>query len=814
VILPLNNKIKTLLFIDLFLLIICSAGIYHIYIRTGLHIKIECQNDMLLVVRASDSSLNDVIYPGDRILEVENEKVTNKEGIEFICDRHAIGDVIELLLYREGQKKYISIPLIRYYSYSYLVILVLVGLFYFSIGIFVFLKRPQDRVAFVFHCITVGTGVIMMTTWGKYTLMPDWLGPGLRCVNSAAYAFTPVLFVHLSLIFINRTSKYQIPFIRVLYAVSLALSVWMIFTFITAVNLNSLEWFDNFLTGFNINRLYFAASMFFGVANFFYSYRKAREESERRKLRWVLLGLILGPLGFVLLWQIPEVITSYGLVPEEFILLIAAIAPATFAIAIVKYHLMDVDLIINRSSVYIVVIIFVLGLYTAIVGTIAFIVGQLTVERSIIVSAVSAVFIALLFEPMRQRVQKIIDTKFFRVRYNYRLAQKKIMEQIDAFVDIRQLAEFVLNQLDMLLQIEKKALLYKDDSSGRWQIAGDKSCNQMEYTIENHRHPLITTQEFVEAGLSFEPLTSKICKDPKIVLILPVMSQRADNNAFLLLGKKKSCTPFSLEDVDLLKTVAVQTGISIDRINLQKRLVIQYAETERLKELNDLKSYFISSVSHDLQTPLTSIRMFAELMQTKKNITGKDQKEYLQIIEGESNRLSRLIKNVLDVSKIERGVKTYRFSKVNLNEITYSVLQLMKYQLQQSGFKTEIDMPQDEINIRADTDALIDALTNLITNAIKYSPKEKFVGIKAELEHSRVILHIKDKGIGISTKEYDDIFEPFYRSDPGRFQNKGGLGLGLTIVRHIMDAHGGTISVASIPGEGSTFSLSFPIDKE
>jgi signal transduction histidine kinase len=142
------------------------------------------------------------------------------------------------------------------------------------------------------------------------------------------------------------------------------------------------------------------------------------------------------------------------------------------------------------------------------------------------------------------------------------------------------------------------------------------------------------------------------------------------------------------------------------------------------------------------------------------------------------------------------------------------VLDLMKYPLQLSGFKLEVVIPINELYIRADADALTTGLTNLITNAIKYSPQEKYLGIKTELVENNVLLHLKDKGIGIPEAEHEHIFETFYRSDSGKDQNKGGLGLGLTIVRHMVNAHGGTITVTSAPEDGSTFTLSFPIYKE
>jgi two-component system phosphate regulon sensor histidine kinase PhoR len=173
-----------------------------------------------------------------------------------------------------------------------------------------------------------------------------------------------------------------------------------------------------------------------------------------------------------------------------------------------------------------------------------------------------------------------------------------------------------------------------------------------------------------------------------------------------------------------------------------------------------------------------------------------------------------LIKNVLDFSKIERGVKTYHFRKTDLVEVMHLVVRLMRYPLQQSGFKTEIDLPPTAIYIRADADALVEALTNIIANAIKFSPNEKYLAIRIEATDKHILVHLKDKGVGISEKERTSIFDTFYRSDTGKNRDKGGLGLGLAIVQHIVKAHKGRITVSSTLGKGSTFSLSFPLMKE
>jgi len=239
-------------------------------------------------------------------------------------------------------------------------------------------------------------------------------------------------------------------------------------------------------------------------------------------------------------------------------------------------------------------------------------------------------------------------------------------------------------------------------------------------------------------------------------------------------------------------------------------LITERIESERLDELNRLKSYFISSVSHDMKTPLTSIKMFAELLQTSSEIKSERSKEYLEIIEGESSRLSRLIDNVLDFSKIERGVKQYRFENISLNEIVLQTLKMMQYQFKLQKFSVESILSNEEKTIHADKDALEEALINLISNSIKYSRDKKVIRVSTYPKDDSMALAVEDEGIGIDKKDLDDIFNPFFRTDSKEVQRTGGAGLGLSIVKHIMDAHKGKIEVQSEPGKGSRFTLLFP----
>jgi len=185
-------------------------------------------------------------------------------------------------------------------------------------------------------------------------------------------------------------------------------------------------------------------------------------------------------------------------------------------------------------------------------------------------------------------------------------------------------------------------------------------------------------------------------------------------------------------------------------------------------------------------------------------------REYLQIIEGETERLKRLIDNVLDFTKIEKNIQTYKKSHVRLNNLVNEVAEAMRYQFEMARISLMVNLEERELEIIADKDAIEQALINLLSNAIRYSEKNTTVEIITGIQNGYVCIKVSDNGIGIDKESIDKIFEPFYRCADDIKKAKG-TGLGLSIVKHIVDSHNGKIEVKSKPGKGSEFTLLFPM---
>jgi signal transduction histidine kinase len=221
----------------------------------------------------------------------------------------------------------------------------------------------------------------------------------------------------------------------------------------------------------------------------------------------------------------------------------------------------------------------------------------------------------------------------------------------------------------------------------------------------------------------------------------------------------------------------------------------------------------VANVSHELKTPLALIRLFAETLELGRVPSEEKAHQYYRVINKESHRLTQLINNILDFSRIEAGRKEYRFAPTDVARVVRDVIESYRFQIEQQGFALKVDVQEDLPHVPADEEALGQAIINLVNNAIKYSRASKTIHIEVRREGSKVLVSVTDTGIGIPRGEQKKIFEKFFRGEDSLVHETKGSGLGLALVRHIMEAHGGAVEVESTPGKGSTFTLVLPVGK-
>jgi signal transduction histidine kinase len=235
-----------------------------------------------------------------------------------------------------------------------------------------------------------------------------------------------------------------------------------------------------------------------------------------------------------------------------------------------------------------------------------------------------------------------------------------------------------------------------------------------------------------------------------------------------------------------------------------------FRDVSREVRLAWLRSSFVSSVTHELRTPLTSIRLLAETLRLKRTRDPATVDQMLGAIVDESERLARMVNNVLSFSRIEKGAHRYRRAAIDLTEVVNDAVRRFQYILKQGEFRLHQESDGKPLRVLADAEALSQALLNLLDNAVKYSGLSREILLGVHRRGKEVEIRVTDHGIGVPPAEQRRIFESFYRA-PGAARETTGAGLGLALVQHFAEAHGGRAAVASGPGRGSAFSLWLPL---
>jgi len=240
-------------------------------------------------------------------------------------------------------------------------------------------------------------------------------------------------------------------------------------------------------------------------------------------------------------------------------------------------------------------------------------------------------------------------------------------------------------------------------------------------------------------------------------------------------------------------------------------LAVILVAAERERKLSNLKSDFVANVSHELKTPLSLVRMFGELLQSGRVENDEKRRQYLQIIVSESERLGALIENVLDFAKVERGKAAYEYTEQSVGDVVARAIEACRVRAERDGIALELQVDSLLPPVELDERAIEIAVINLVDNALKYAPDGKTVSVALKQRADTLEIRVTDQGPGIPIEDRRRIFERFVRGKTALGKQVRGSGIGLALVKHIAEAHGGSISVEEALPHGSTFVLTLAL---
>lgn len=689
------------------------------------------------------------------------DQALSLEIVECLIDEYQIGDTVHITVASQSQQEPTAVTLVPYYSTEMLVTFGIVGLVFLVTASFVRRKKHSDRISLIFFALCSSVGIVVTASLGSTLVLPPLINALIRGSFHIAYCIAPLLLLQFSLVF----TEHETPRTRSILRAALFASMIMGLAYAVVDVLVRSSPMDHG-TAFNVTYLIthasFAALGLASIAVVAQSYMRSSELSVRHRTLWILVGMSTSVLAYVVFWSVPLVVFQRPLLPEVVIVALTIVAPICFAIAIIRYRALDINVIIRFGVIHGLAILVALLLYTVIV-TLAL---RLFSSDDLVLEFIIPVIIilnVLLFAPVRGIIQQLVDRMFFRREYDYRNTLRRCLHEIRETLSPNELIGIITRELEDILQ-----------------------------------------PEFVQVAIGEDQRTEQT-----VVIDRPLRAKDSTFLGVLRVGSKRSQQQYTEEDIDLVQSIASAAEVQLDRFRISTTLRSEQERARHEAELNRLKSTFVSSVSHDLKTPLTAISMYAELLRTK--ITDPQATKYLQVIEGESERLARLVNNVLDYAKVERGVMEYDRRTQDIIPVIAYVIDVMRYPLSINNFEIEADLSSQPLYVSADSDALQNVVMDLIANAIKYSPKERHITIKAYSKDSWAVIDVSDRGIGIPQTSIEQIFTAFVRLKDVSSQGAGGAGLGLALVKHFIDAHHGKIEVDSKPGIGTTVRLMLPL---
>jgi len=707
------------------------------------------------------------------------------------------------------------------------------SLFILFLGFFVYIKQSRSPINRAYSRFSVFTFIWLFSYAISYSTITEqhaffWLKVGYTGI-----ILIPVGFSHFVYAFLNLKSHKKI--LIFLYGISFLFIYSLYGTDYFVIGLYKYFWGYYPKVGF-LHPLYLGfLFLTVGYCDFllFINWFKMRKESTlfKSKIQYVLSGFFIGFLSCV------DFVPNYNLEIYPFGWFTVILGYSFIAYGILRYRLMDIYVYIKRTMAYSLAAGFLMGFFVMLVFAVTKYLSGLIGMTSFTIVAIAAFIIALLFNPLRNRIQTIIDKTFYKKTYDYYSTLQKVSHELASTFNLKRIYGFIGDTISSALGLkniyllslfpdEKYRMVYLTTSEKKDEIKNEKAVNidressVREYNIENR----IQESEGIINGKSEMVKLLKKSKDVVIREELPQIREikqevvdkvNTDLKPFkgeavvpifidsklefmIVLGEKLSGDIFTSEDIKLLQTISDQTAIAVKNA----RLYIDKLRSDRLASIGMISATF----AHEIKNPLTSIKTFAQLLPERHSDT-EFRENFSRIVIDGVNRIDGLIKDLLDFSsgKISVEMSTLNVTGLMDNIINEVVTQL---QLKNKKISIEKDYENIEVNMSGDGKRLRQAFANIILNGCQAIPDTRDDGkIRVSINpvEENVGITIADNGDGIPLEDVLRIFEPFFST------KTIGAGLGLAITKKIIEDHYGKIEVDSILKKGTTFRITLPV---
>lgn len=705
------------------------------------------------------------------------------------------------------------------------IVYIVVTLIDLALGIIILVRNPKNKINQTFFAFILSVIFWTISIYLIYYLAFS-SGEHLTIIGRVNF-FTGAYAIYFLFLFTYFFPKPNFPLSKTLFKIILAetflLSIISLFTPL----IDKLEYLNGITLITSYGPLYFwfiihfATFMAGSILNLFLKI-KSLTKREGHQMKFVYLGVLLATV-FVASTNlfIPLLTGYYDIQMIGPLGMILMTVPISYAI--VKHRLMDIKLIIIRSLAYLVLLL-VLGLmYSSMILLIGSVL-DLNATSNFTVSVILSLVIALSFQPIKQLLEQITDKIFFKNRYSPSDLLYILSQTITTTLTLSTLTYSIIDLLSKQMKIKGVHLAIINDN--KVYIANNIHQKESfkldlkEFELLKNEDKLIIFDELDE-GPAKEMLRKK-----NFSIVLPLQT-KSNFLGFLILSDKENGEIYFNDDLNVIEILGPQLAIAlenarrfeeINQFNQTLQEEIKKATNElrianqKLKKLDDLKDEFISIASHDLRNPLATIKNYIWL--AKKEIGQKGTEEVnfnLDIASESASHAISLVNDMLDTSRIEAGRIELKPERININnELDLAVTELKKL-ADDKKIQIQLDTNSD-IFVLVDSERCHQVITNLIGNAIKFTPNKGIVKIHSTIIKKCAEISISDNGIGIKDEDIHKLFTKFGKLDSGsNIPKTTGTGLGLYISKNIIELSGGRISVKSKLGTGSTFTFTLPL---
>ncbi len=781
-------------------------GIYNQFLRPGLPLTLKPAPEGLEIAgKALHTS--DIKLRGLRLISVDSVAVKHVYQVEDLVEKRKIGEPVNLVFSDSLSRQ---VVLVHRAGFRKIILDAILGISFLIIALLVWRgSREAEEKYFAISALCLG--LILPTDWQGLQL-PLLFSLPLMVAYFLCYPQAFLTFLQFSYSFPSASHQPGILVKRKkIFGVTGSLLSFLLLAFFLQKSFSpSLKTFDLFHYLYRVFRIFLLFVFFLAMSNFVRNYFRSPDPVSRRKIEWVLWGTFIGSFPFIFLWNLPQVFDLNPLIPQWLAYLFLLVTPASLTIAILKYRLFDIEIVVSRSLVYSTVLLILTAVYFLATGALSFLITRHFALETRLFSIFSALIVALVFNPVKSRVQRFVDRKFFRIRYDRFQSLQALMRALEDCPNKMAALTSLTSHLQKFIPVTKQVIAREKD--GKWKIHSGsfRPDNEFKRWLNDETAGTLSAlsinalfHDKVEAQLNVQLLP---VPRPWIVL-LPI-----DRETLWLLGEKEAGTRFWKEDLDTISQMATATRLHLEKLGFIELSIRESLEKEQARKLSQWKSLLVAEVAHDLRAPLSTILWKLRNLQGRIRENSDADDRPVREIQNQIQRLQGFISSLLQLSQTESGTPDIRTTSIDLRPHVEEVLGFFEEAVHLKKMSVKLEIPGG-LRVVADPFLLQEILSNLIHNAIKFSPQGETVTISAKAARQRgrefISVNVIDRAGGISEEQRKQLFEPFSLSKIRKNGDKG-FHLGLYIAREFTRLLQGDLQIVSQEGQGTTVRLLIP----